>query len=515
MKEIVDRVWDVIVIGTGIGGGTAGRALAEAGRSVLFLEKGRQGFRAERQGLDPLMADPVARSVRGYWPEPVHARVNGRQRSFFAPLGSGAGGSSVFYAATLERPAPHDLDPGTTHPGGGWPVGYEAMRPWFDAAEAMYHVHGEPDPLSPTPCPRLGAPATASAGDAAIMERLRANGQHPYRLHTAIANKAGCLECLGVKCPRVCKMDGRSAGLEPALATGRAELLDECEVVALRGEPHRITHVEALHRGERLALRARQFVLAAGALSSPRLLQASRSEAWPQGCANEHGQVGRHLMFHVNELFAIWPPGQARSSQPSKAVGLRDLYTLDGRPMGMVQAMGVDVSYGLIAHFLRQRLDESRLRPLSRLAPLAASVAALALGQAKLFVGILEDLPCADNRVVFDPLHPTRISFEYTMRPELLERRALFRKAIQRAFRGMRPVFVDWRPELNYGHACGTLRAGTDPTRSVVNAEGRAHTLDNLFVADASFFPTSTGVNPSLTIAANALRVAHLMKAQA
>ena len=514
MKEIVERVWDVIVIGTGVGGGTAGRALAEAGASVLSLQKGRQGFRTERQGLDPVMADPVARAVRGFWPDPVHATINGRQQTFFAPLGCGTGGSSVFYAATLERPAPHDLDAGSTHPGGGWPVGYEAMRPWFDAAEAMYRVHGEPDPLSDIPCPRLGTPAEPSAGDTAILDRLRANGLHPYRLHTAIANTPGCLDCLGVKCPRVCKMDGRSAGLEPALATGRAALLDECEVVALRGEPHRITHVDALHRGEPIVLRARRFVLAAGALSSPRLLLASRSEAWPRGCANEHDQVGRHLMFHANELFAIWPRDAGHGSQPSKAVGLRDLYTLEGRPMGMVQAMGVNVSYGLIAHFLRQRLADSSLKALSALAPVAATLASLALGQAKLFVGLLEDLPYAENRVVFDARHPGRIVFEYTIHPELLERRALFRKAIRRAFRGLRPVFVDWRPELNYGHACGTLRAGTDPATSVVNADGRAHGLDNLYVVDASYFPTSTGVNPSLTIAANALRVAHLMKAE-
>ena len=157
MRELVDRVWDVIVIGTGMGGGTAGRALAEAGKSVLFLEKGRQGFRTERQGIDQTMMDPVARSIRGFWPDHVHATVNGRQHSFFAPLGSGPGGSSVFYAAALERPEPHDLDHSDArpHPTGGWPVSYEQMRPWLDAAEAMFHVHGEMDPLCTVPCPGL------------------------------------------------------------------------------------------------------------------------------------------------------------------------------------------------------------------------------------------------------------------------------------------------------------------------------------------------------------------------
>ncbi|WP_439587273.1 GMC oxidoreductase [Hydrogenophaga sp.] len=499
MNELVSRDWDVIVIGTGVGGGTAGRALAESGRSVLFIEKGRQGIRSERNGLDAALGDPTARAIRGAWPDPVHATVNGKQRVFFAPLGSGAGGSSVFYAATLERPEPHDFDDqeGRPHPVGGWPTSAQAMQPWFDAAEAMYGVQG--------------ATQATNAADTAIMEGLQRNGLTPYRLHTAIRHLEGCHECVGVKCPRPCKMDGRSAGLEPALATGNATLLDRSEVMAFGGTSDHINHVKILRDGRTFELRARQFVLAAGALSSPRLLLASRTDYWPNGCANGNDQVGRHLMFHLNEMFAIWPRGGASPSQASKSVGLRDLYMLNGQRLGMVQAMGVNVSYGEITHFLKQRLQESALRSLAPLAPMAAGLAALAMGQAKLFVGLLEDFPYTENRVTFDPDQPLQIRFEYTLHPELIQRRKLFRKAIKRAFRGMRPTFVDWRPELNYGHPCGTLRSGNDPTNSVLNADCRAHEIDNLYVADASFFPTSTGVNPSLTIAANALRVAHLM----
>lgn len=513
MREITDRVWDVIVIGTGMGGGTVGRALAEGGKSVLFIEKGRRGIRTERHGIDQFLTDPVARTVRGLWPEPVHGTVNGKQQSFFAPLGSGAGGSSVFYAATLERPEPHDFDHSDhrPHPTGGWPVSHQDMRPWFDAAEGLFHVHGEADPLSATPCPRLVRPDAPRKDDLAIIQRLRANGQHPYQLHTAVANLEGCLECLGVKCPRVCKMDGRSAGLEPALATGRAALMDECEVVALRGSASEITHVEAVHHEERITLRAQQFVLAAGALNSPRLLLASRTAYWPNGCANDHDQVGRHLMFHLNEIFAIWPPRGRGVDRPSKSVGLRDLYTVDGQRMGMVQSMGVNVSHSLIAHFLKEQMQESVLRRFSSLAHLAAWPASQLLGSAKLFVGMLEDMPYRDNRVTLNAEKPSQIQFEYTIHPELMRRRRLFREAIQRAFRGMRPIFGGWSPTLNYGHACGTLRSGNDPMHSVLNANCRAHGIGNLYVADASFFPTSTGVNPSLTIAANALRVAHLM----
>ena len=513
MKELVDRVWDVIVIGTGMGGGTAGRALAEAGKSVLFLEKGRQGIRTERQGIDQSLTDPVARSIRGFWPDEVSGTVNGKQQQFLPPLGTGPGGSSVFYAATLERPEPHDLDHSDArpHPTGGWPVSYEDMRPWYDKAEAQFQVHGEVDPLCTVPNPSLAPPLESTATDSAIFERLRSNGQHPYHLHIAIANVEGCLGCLGVKCPRACKMDGRSAGVEPALATGRATLLDECEVTALHGSAEQITHVGAIRHGEHLEFRARQYVLAAGALNSPRLLLASRNSQWPQGCANQHDQVGRNLMFHVNEIFAIWPPHRGGPVSPSKALGLRDMYSVQGQRLGMVQAMGVNVSHGLIAQFMKEQMEELGLGRFSRLAHLAAWPATQALGTAQLFVGLLEDMPYVNNRVTLNVDQPARMQFEYTMQPELRQRRKLFRQSIKRAFRGLHPIFGGWVPNLNYGHACGTLRSGTDPKTSVVDADCRVHGLDNLYVADSSFFPTSMGVNPSLTIAANALRVAHLM----
>lgn len=516
MRELIDRTWDVIVIGTGMGGGTAGRALAEAGKSVLFVEKGRKGLRAERQGINQALTDPVARAVRGFWPDPIHGTVDGKPHSFFAPLGSGPGGSSVFYAATLERPEPHDFDDSERHPHptGGWPVRHDEMRPWFDAAERMYGVRGDVDPLSAVPCPGLLGGKPLSDSDRSLFESLRANGQHPYRLHSAISDVKGCLECLGVKCPLVCKMDGRSAGLEPALATGHASLLDQCEVMALRGTPGQITHLDALHQGTRIELRARQFVLAAGALSSPRLMLASYAAHWPNGCGNEHDQVGRHLMFHLNEIFAIWPPHNGQHVRPSKSLGLRDLYKVEGHRMGMVQAMGVDVSFPLIAQFLKEQIEDSPLRHFSRVAHLVAWPATRFLGSASLMVALLEDMPYRENRVTFDRDNPLQIRFEYTIRPELLQRRRLFRRAIQRAFKGLHPIFGGWRPHLNYGHACGTLRAGTDPKNSVLDAACRPHGISNLYVADASFFPTSTGVNPSLTIAANALRVAHLMGKQ-
>lgn len=514
LADITARHWDVIVIGTGIGGGTTGRALAEAGLSVLFLEKGREGLRAEQTGLDPGIFDPVARAVRGYWPDPIRAEVNGTAQEFHAPIGAGVGGSSVFYAATLERPEPHDLDDSDArpHPTGGWPVSFAQMLPWFDEATRIYALHGQPDPLSELPNPALAAPPPAQPGDAMIMQRLRDNGLHPYRLHTALRYLDGCAECLGRKCPRACKMDGRSAGVEPALATGNATLLTGCSATRLERDAAEVTRVHAERGGDAISLTARHVVLAAGALSSPRLLQASTSAADPQGIGNAHDFVGRNLMFHLNEIFALWPGRAAGFTGPSKSVGFRDLYFADNQRLGMVQAMGMDVGYGEIVHHLRGRVERSRLRhiPGARDATrIPAAIGARLMGQAKVFVGLLEDLPYRENRVSDDG---GRISLTYRIAPELLARRKTFRRLIRRAFKGQRTAFLTHAPEPNFGHPCGTLAMGTDPAGSVLDASCRVHGLRNLWVTDASVFPTSMGVNPSLTIAANALRVASMVR---
>ncbi len=508
MTPRTDQTWDVIVVGTGMGGGTIGRRLCEHGLSVLFVERGPNGPRAEEHGLNPNLWDQEARQIRGFWPTPMQASVDGVTTTFHAPIGAGVGGSSVFYAAALERPAPHDLDdsPQEPHPTGGWPVSYAQMRPYFETAERMFHVCGTRDPLAPKEedASSVTAGPDISAADHALFEKMRAAGLHPYQGHMALRYVDNCQMCLGKKCPKACKMDGRSAGVEPAVASGRAAVLDLCEVTQIAHDKNGVTALTARRHGEDITLRARGYVLAAGALSTPRLLLAS------DGLGNGSGLVGRNLMFHLNEVFALWPGRAHSGSDATKAMAYRDLYHAKGQRFGMVQAMGIQARYGEIVHYLNMAFDRSALRHLPFLrhgTRLPAALAVKLFGNAKLFVGFLEDLPYRENRVTFDAQAPERLAITYSIAPELRQRRKAFRKALRKSLTGLRMMLIGAGPELNFGHPCGTTRFGTDPKTSVLDAQCRVHDMTNLWVADASFMPTSMGVNPSLTIAANALRV--------
>lgn len=512
MGDIATRQWDVIVIGTGIGGGTIGRRLAEKGLSVLFIEKGPDGHGAAT-GLDVTDdASPAERLRHGIWPDPVRAYIENRESRFFAPIGAGVGGSSIFYAATLERPEPHDLDdsPLHPHPTAGWPVSFAQMLPYFDEAQALYHVSGQPDPLSSYPSPRLAAGQAVSMQDAGIMAQMVKAGLHPYQLHSAIQRtEPARRDCRDDGAAPMARMNGRSAGVAPALATGRAALLDQCEVTQLCGTPGQISHILARRHGQQFRLSARHIVLAAGALSSPRLLIRSRAESWPMGCGNDHDQVGRHLMFHFNEMFALWPKGM-RNGAATKSIGFRDLYFAGGERLGMVQSMGLNAGMNEILHFMRQCLAGSPLRRLPgayQLARIPAMMAAQFLGTAKIFVGLLEDLPYDQNRVMPDPDNPDGILIDYHFPTELLARREHFRNLLKTRMKGLRIMLLTNQPVPNFGHPCGSLRMGLNPRNSVIDAQCRVHGMGNLWVADASFMPTSMGVNPSLTIAANALRV--------
>lgn len=516
--QAAQQHWDAIVVGTGIGGGLAGRRLAEHGLSVLLVEKGPLGRRTEAQYLRVDLEDYIARQSRGLWPTMIETTVDGgHAHRFFGPLGSGVGGSSVFYAAAAERPERHDMEPtnAMAHPTGGWPVGYDAFRPYYDQAEALLSVRGEADPLSDLPPPALAAPPL-SPTESALFDDLRRAGLHPYRAHEAIRRVPGCGDCLGHKCPRPCKMDGRSAGVEPALQTGNAALLTDCTVEELIEASGRISSLRVRAKGQEHRLQARIVILAGGALHSPGLLLRSTA-MHPAGCANSSGWVGRGVMFHLNEMVAVWPRRGSPAVGATRSVSFRDLYAQDGKRFGLVQSQGVVADSGRIASHLKEMIDRSpfrRVPGLGKAATVFARLGARIFGSATIFVGVIEDLAYWENRVRPHPEDPEVPQIEYRIPEELKARRSQFRRAFRRKLSGHRVLFLTFSPLLNFGHPCGTLRFGNDPATSVLDADCRAHDLDNLYVADSSFFPSSLGVNPSLTIAANALRVADLVAAR-
>jgi choline dehydrogenase-like flavoprotein len=517
-EQAVARTWDAIVIGTGIGGGLAGRRLAERGLSVLFVEKGPLGYRTESQDLRVDVDDYTARQMRGFWPTKVEVRLDGgRAQQFYAPIGSGVGGTSVFYAAAVERPERHDMETvgPMQHPTGGWPVGYDAFVPYFDQASELLSIRGEADPTSGLPAPSLSAPPLREA-EVALFEDLRQCGLHPYRSHEALRRVPGCTDCLGRKCPLPCKMDGRSAGVEPAMETGRALLLADASVEELIESGGRITQVRVRRGGRDMIVKGQVVVLAAGALHSPRILLGSTG-THAEGCANSSGWVGRGLMFHLSEMLALWPRRGQPAAGATRTVAFRDLYAHEGKRLGLVQSMGIAADAGQIASYLKERIAQSRLRRvpgIGRMATLVAKLGAVVFGKATVFVGVLEDLPYAENRVLRHPEDPDVPVIEYRLNAELLDRRAAFRRIVRARLGRWRTLLLGFGPALNYGHSCGTLRFGMDPKTSVLDANCKAHDLDNLYVADGSFLPTSMGVNPSLTIAANALRVADVIAAR-
>ncbi len=515
-SEAKERSWDVIIVGAGMGGGLAGRRLTERGLSVLFVEKGQAGYRSEQQAYSATLADPAVRQMRGFWPKPVEAHDGKTVSRYFAPIGSGVGGSSVFYAAALERPEPHDLDAtaDAPHPTGGWPVGFDAFLPYFDQAEDILYVRGDPDSLSDIPSPKLRPPPELTPQETAMMEDFRSRGLHPYYSHVALKRLENCANCLGGKCPRACKMDGRSAGVEPALASGNAALLTQCDVEEFLVDPAgEISGIKVQHEGESIVLEASTYILAAGSLGSPTLLLRSTSQS-ASGCANSSDWVGRGLMFHIDNFFAVWPRRGQKPIGRSRAISTRDFYLRKGHRLGLVQSMGYEADYGTIMRFLLMQFERSRFAQstkLKRLLNIPALIAAKLFGNADVYVAQMEDFPVATNRVILNKEDPEILTFEYIVAQDVFTRQVVLRRVIRRAIGWWRMVFLSIKPIVNVGHPLGSLRFGTDPATSVLDPDCKAHDHDNLFVADGSFMPTSMGVNPSLTIAANALRVADII----
>ena len=516
-----DVTWDVIVVGAGMGGGTLGSQLAAKGWRVLFLEK---GVNIARRHTYQVSDEPSQRISTGNWPLRMTVDVDGNVSRVHPPLGCGTGGTSLLYAAALERFSRVDFAPsdasaraqrGSAYD--GWPIDYDSFLPYYEKAEALFRVRGTPDPLDPDDSHKLLDPPQLSEQEGHFMDSFEQAGMHPYRIHVGIEYVENCSECLGRICEQNCKSDSNRLCIQPVLQRQQAFILDECEVSRIEAGPDSVQHVVCHHQGTTYQLKARLYVLSASAYFTPVILLNSKNAHWPDGLLNRNGLIGRNLMFHISDFVALWPTRPCSKAGANKTISLRDFYRHDGMHMGSFQSTGLDPSYDHILYFLVTSMELSWFpwprKPAFWVLQRIAKISTKMFATCSIFATILEDFPYADNRIELDPNEPGDMRVVYHMRRELKRRNRKFRKLLVRHFRRHKPRFLAGQPRLNFGHPSGTCRFGDDPAHSALNADCRAHDVDNLYVVDASFFPSSTGANPSLTIAANAIRVAEIMDA--
>ncbi|WP_086738220.1 GMC oxidoreductase [Erythrobacter colymbi] len=517
-------IFDVIVVGTGMAGSVVAGSCGDAGMRVLALELGT-GIPAPQpprslvqRALGLGIADSGER-----WSEDVmlRRREGGKYRQTNCVIGVGPGGSGRVYGAALGRGARRDFEedfqPSAWNGGSeaalpnAWPVAYDEFLEAYRRAERLLQPVGTRDPLDPEDDADLAPPPPLSAGHALMMERLKASGRHPFRMHTAIAYKPGCSECQGSACARDCKAHGFNRALEPALARqARITFTAGAAVqqIARRGDAGwDVCWTD--RTGAVQSSSARHVVMAAGALNTPRLLEAS-AQIW-NGATPD--LVGRGLMFHANELLAVTVPDPAALYGPRKVIAFRDHYFDGPMPLAECQSMGLVLKPGMISQFLTSAAREAGV-DFGNLGKLvmrpAAEVAARVLAGSELYFAPIQDLPYYDSRVttVTGTDGVQRIGITYHPRPELVQRVKRFRELAREAFAPLPVRFALPAGEPNYGHPMGTCRMGSSPDHSVVDKNGEVWDQPGLFVADASAFPSSLGINPALTVAAHALRVA-------
>jgi choline dehydrogenase-like flavoprotein len=534
-REAERVLWDVIVVGTGMGGGTLGYSLARAGRRVLFVEKGRStlpGVPGTIRAAMPELAEPKAyRSAGTYYDALARAGrttdeitdTSRRIRRRFVPfIGSGTGGSSALYGMVCERffardftPRQNFRNPGESSVPEAWPVSYEQLSPWYAEAEKLLRVVGQPDPLRPEAAEaNLPAAPPFSADNQPLVDHLAGRGLHPYHLPMACDYTEGCTTCQTYLCPKSCKNDSARNGVLPAVSTHGAHLLATCRVVRLDADQARVHRVICEHGAGTLALQAKVVVLAAGALATPLLLLNSRSGDWPRGLANGSDYVGRNLMRHLLDPIEVWPQPEHSISGANKEIGLNDFYYLDGQKYGTVQSFGEIPPMQWLTN--RPGWQGAGLRLTS---PVVRRVYERFLTGGLVLAAMTEDLPYLDNRVMPSDQPGAdgrqRLRMRYRLHASEIERRDVFLRKLKEALQPFRTLPLgSGKDNTNLGHVCGTCRFGTDPKTSVLDPQNRAHEVENLYVVDTSFFPSSAGLNPSLTVAANALRVAtHLNEA--
>jgi choline dehydrogenase-like flavoprotein len=497
------RHFDFIIVGSGAGGGTMARALAETGASILVIERG--GFVAQEP--DNWNPEAVWKHLR-YRTDEHWIGDDGRE---FRPYTHyGVGGNTKFWGAVLYRLRREDFQ-AVEHRDGvspAWPIDYDTLEPYYEEAERMYHVHGlagddptDPPRRQPFPFP----PIPHAAGMSKIVEGLRRQGLHPSALPMALINPGAeggcqlCNTCNSFPCRIHAKADAEVCGIVPALTHERLKLWTNSRALRLvtNASGRRIERVDVERNGETVSVTAPVVIVSCGAVNSAALLLRSANDTHPQGLANSSGLVGRRYMAHLATMMQGFHPLRKNEDVFQKTVAINDFYfSGPGRPypLGQIQAQGR--THGVMAQSVVPSI------------PLWAYDAWVARGVD--WLAMSEDLPREENRVSIDASGRIRLDYQpnnVAAHEELVKTM----KGILRRL-GFWITIAHSHRQKNTTHQCGTLVFGTDPSTSVLDPFCRTHDVDNLFVVDASFFPSSAAVNPGLTVIAQSLRVAQHIK---
>jgi choline dehydrogenase-like flavoprotein len=513
-----NRHFDVAIIGTGAGGGTLAHALAPSGKRILVLERG-SWLPREKENWDPR---EVFKHERYHTMETWFDKDG---KPFRPGNNYYVGGNTKLYGAVLLRFRERDFDDVRHHDGisPAWPLKYADFAPYYSRAERLYGAHGErgTDPTEPPAEGPFPFPAVRHEPRLQeVFDGLRRQGLRPFPLPVGVRldeenrQESPCIKCDtfdGFPCLVDGKYDSDTTCIRPALEHRNVLLLTNAYVSRLETGPsgREVTGIVVEREGETERYSADMVVVACGAINSAALLLRSADDRHPNGLANSSDQVGRNYMCHNNSaMLAI-----SRKPNPSKftkTIGLNDYYWGADDfeyPLGHIQTLGK-------SHPGELEGDAPSLR----IPGVEMTLEYMAHHSVDWWL-TTEDLPDPDNRVTLRSDGSIRLSYTPNNREPHKRLHAKLRHAMEHVEGGMthflpRSVYLRKQiPIAGVAHQNGTCRFGTDPRSSVLDPNCKAHDLDNLYVVDGSFFPSSTSSNPSLTIIANALRVGdHLLE---
>jgi choline dehydrogenase-like flavoprotein len=498
---IDDQHYDVIIIGSGAGGGTLARKLAPSGKRILLLERGEAMPLAEQN----ISTVDIFQKQRYHAPEDWYDEDG---EPFTPQMKYAIGGNTKIYGAALQRMREKDFET-VAHQDGispEWCLKYADFEPYYTQAEALYQVHGQsgddptdPHRSAPFPYPAVAHPSTIQP----VVEAIANQGCHPFALPMSLSlqddDPTGDAEVFGVA---------------PALQFANVSLKTAARVTGLLTNPSgtAIKAVRTELNGQPYLFFADIVVLAGGAINSAAVLLQSANEKHPSGLANGSDQVGRNLM-KIQMSSIVQVTAQANSGTFPRSVGVNDYYWGDNQfsyPMGHIQNMGGVLQDAIFAESPPVLSLITKFMPNFGLKQLATRSVA--------WWAMTEVLPDPKNRV---EVKKGKLYVSFSANNAEAHDRLVYRwldvlKSIEKdsslfSRSGMHPRGEV--PLAVMANQCGTCRMGTDPATSVLDVNCRAHELDNLYVVDSSFFPSSASVGPALTVIANALRVGeHLLE---